>query len=140
MPSPSTLFVTDLDQLRLRVLMRRLQATPGNRDTGADLEELLDNAEVVPAAAIAGNVVTMNSSMLCEGGPIGEPGKVLTLVYPEQADAGGGRISILSPLGRALLGARAGETVSIETPGAGVQEVRVSEIRYQPEAEGDWAR
>ncbi|HWA13550.1 MAG TPA: GreA/GreB family elongation factor [Burkholderiales bacterium] len=137
--SSQTLFMTDLDQVRLRTLSRRLISAPGSsRDTGLDLDELLDNAQVVPASTIAGDVVTMNSSMLCEGGPFGPEGRALTLVYPERADAGSGRISILSPLGRALLGARAGDTVAVETPGDGVQQVRVREIRYQPEADGNW--
>jgi regulator of nucleoside diphosphate kinase len=136
----STLLMTDLDQLRLRALARTLLAQRGNRTPADELQDLLDNAEVVPAAAIAPDVVTINSTIVCRGGPLGDTDRTITLVYPERADAAEGRISILSPLGRALLGARAGQTVDVETPGDGLRRVTVLEVRYQPETEGEWNR
>ena len=133
-----TIFLTDLDQLRLRVLSRNLLAQGnGGRAPGEDLLDLLESAEVVPANAIAPDVVTMNSTIVCHGGPLGDDERTISLVYPDQADGSAGRISILSPLGRALIGARAGSSVEIETP-EGPRTVHVGLVTYQPEAEGQW--
>jgi len=134
-----TIFMTDLDQFRLRALARSLLAQRGgDRAPGEDLQDRLDEAAVVPADTIPADVVTMNSTIACQGGPLGERERTLTLVYPDRADSAAGRISVLSPLGRALLGARAGTDVEIETPAEGLRTVHVRRIDYQPEAAGDW--
>jgi regulator of nucleoside diphosphate kinase len=140
MSSHEPICMTDLDQLRLRTVLRTLLARPGgDRDCGEELRDLLDSARVVPANAIGADVVTMNSTIVCRGEPLGEADKALTLVYPDRADSAAGCISILSPLGRALIGARAGSAVDVEAPGGSVRRVSIRGIRYQPEAAGDWA-
>jgi hypothetical protein len=60
--------------------------------------------------------------------------RFVKLVYPSQAD-GVGRISVLSPLGAALLGASIGQDVEAEIPGAGPRRIRVRDIISQPEHE-----
>jgi regulator of nucleoside diphosphate kinase len=61
------------------------------------------------------------------------------LVYPEEADAAVGRISVLSPLGWSQLGLRAGEEAQFETPGdGGPRRIRVLQVSFQPEAAGQW--
>lgn len=140
MPSHEPIYMTDLDQLRLRTVLRALLARRGDdRDSGEELRDLLDSAQVVPANAIAADVVTMNSTIVCRGDPIGRGDRALTLVYPDRADSDAGCISILSPLGRALIGAQAGTAVDFEAPGGSVRSVCIRSIRYQPEAAGDWA-
>lgn len=132
----NTIYLTDIDQLRLRVLSRTLlERNNGSREPGEELLDLVENAEVVPARAIAPDVVTMNSSVVAEGDMLGKGEHTLTLVYPDRADGATRRISVLSPLGRALLGARAGQTLEIQTP-EGVHKLKLLRVVYQPEADG----
>lgn len=132
------IFLTDLDAIRLRSMARQLIGARGDaRNHGEELFELIDTAEVVPANAITPDVVTMNSTVVYDDAGEG-PVETLTLVYPERADVALGRVSVLSPLGLALIGIRAGERVSFETPGSGLRSVRVRKVVYQPEAAGDW--
>jgi regulator of nucleoside diphosphate kinase len=129
--------LTELDALRLRRIAHHLiNQGGGNRDKGEELVELIESAEVVPAEAIPPGIVTMNSRVLYDDSADG-PAEAITLVYPEEADVDKGRVSVLSPLGLALLGARNGEQVILETPGNGLREVRVQQVVYQPEAAGD---
>lgn len=138
MAASQQIFLTDLDAVRLRNVARRLQAQPGEaRNQAEELLDLVDNAAVVPADSIAPDVVTMNSKVDYDDAGEG-PVETLMLVYPEHADAARGRISVLSPLGRTLIGLRAGNSVAFETPGHGTRCVRVRKVRYQPEAAGDW--
>ena len=60
-----------------------------------------------------------------------------TLVYPEEADIDEGRLSVLAPLGTALLGSRNGQTIVVNAPG-GRRRLKVERILYQPEAAGDY--
>lgn len=132
------IFLTDLDAIRLRSIARQLIGRNGDaRNRGEELFELLESAEVVPANAITPDVVTMNSTVVYDDAKDGQM-ETLTLAYPETADATLGRVSVLSPLGLTLLGARAGESVSFDTPGDGVRTVRVRKVVYQPEAAGDF--
>jgi len=59
-----------------------------------------------------------------------------TLVYPKDVDPEQSRISVLSPVGRALLGARVGDVIRVLVPGHGEREFVVVELTYQPEANG----
>jgi len=61
---------------------------------------------------------------------------LLHLVFPSEADFKLGKISILAPIGTALIGYRAGDTVEWKVP-AGIRRLRIDEILYQPEAAGD---
>ena len=62
----------------------------------------------------------------------------LTLCYPPEADAGKGFISVLSPLGTALLGLRVGETAQWRGADGKPAEGVVRAIEFQPEANGDY--
>ena len=59
------------------------------------------------------------------------------LVFPSDADIDEGRLSVLAPLGTALLGARVGDLVEVNAP-AGVRRIKVEKVLYQPEAAGDF--
>jgi len=89
---------------------------------------IVARARVVPAARIPRNVVTMSSRVRCRDAH-GDDVE-LTLVYPW--DARDGRVSVLTPLGRALLGAASGDTIE-----ASGRTLRVAALLYQPEAAGD---
>lgn len=133
------LYLSQLDAIRLRTHARRLLVRRGGaHKEGERLLEQLDAATVVPSSAVAGDLVTMNSALVCEDPTTGRTRKV-TLVYPEEADATAGRISVLSPMGWSLLGLRAGEEARFETPGdAGPRRIRVLQVSFQPEAAGQW--
>lgn len=104
-----------------------------------DLEAELARAEVVEPKDIPSTVVTMNSTVKFK---IESTSKdfYLTLVYPEDVDAKSGTISILAPVGSALLGLSRGDQIEWPKPGGGVLQVRVEEVTYQPERSGEYLR
>lgn len=99
------------------------------------LEAELERAGVVAAREIQPTVITMNSRVACrsESGVTRE----VEIVYPRRADASAGRISVLAPLGRALLGASVGDRVTVGGRLKACGWV-VESLRYQPEAAGDF--
>ena len=82
------------------------------------------------------DVVTMNSTVDCIDDISGDTHPV-TLVYPRDADAAAGRVSVLAPVGSALLGLSVGQQIDWQAPGGRALRLRVVAIRYQPEAAGD---
>jgi regulator of nucleoside diphosphate kinase len=97
------------------------------------LQEKLAAASVLPAHRVPIDVVTMNSKVKFRDGAQGAP-RCVKLVYPTHAD-GAGRISVLSALGSALLGAAIGEQLEADIPGAGRRLISVQDIVSQPERE-----
>jgi regulator of nucleoside diphosphate kinase len=127
--------ITDLDMQRLQKLLDHpdlMQQKPYVQQ----LERELNSAVVVPSLKIAANTITMNSTARLIDCETGEE-MVLTLVYPHDADISAGRISILAPIGMAILGRKEGETVEWEVP-QGKRKLRVDRILYQPEVAGDY--
>jgi regulator of nucleoside diphosphate kinase len=128
--------LTDLDAARLeRSLIEQLRQSPEPPQGTAELEALLDAAAIVPSASIDPNIVTMNSTVVLEEQPTGRR-LTVTLVYPKDADPERSRVSVLSPVGRALIGARVGETIRVVLPDNVPRELHVLEMKYQPEANG----
>jgi regulator of nucleoside diphosphate kinase len=128
--------VTDQDWRRLTSLVT-IPLGPWTPQACAFLDGELARAEVVPARAVGPDVVTMNSRVCFE---VGDGGRrcTRTLVYPWDADPNAGRLSVLSPLGVALLGLSVGDVIPWALPDGSAVRVRVLEILYQPEAEGHW--
>jgi regulator of nucleoside diphosphate kinase len=100
------------------------------------LERELVRAKVVPRDEIPGDVVTMNSRVIFENETTRERREV-TLVYPSEADIDAGKISILVPVGTALLGLRVGQSIDWELPGGEKQRYRIVDVPFQPEAAGE---
>lgn len=100
------------------------------------LERELDRADIVESTEIPADTITMDSTALLIDIETGEE-MILTLVYPDHAHIPEGRISVLAPVGMAILGCRQGETVEWEVP-AGIRSLLVDSILYQPEAAGDY--
>lgn len=99
-----------------------------------DLRRELEVAEVVEPECIPGDVVTMNSTVrLRERGC--EDVETYTLVYPRDANIAAGQLSILAPIGTAILGYRAGDVVQWRVPHGSVRIV-IDEVVFQPEREG----
>jgi transcription elongation factor GreA len=90
------------------------------------LRERLDNAVVVDAAGGDGDVVAFGSTVEVVDEASGRPAEY-TLVGEAEADVGKGLLSAESPVGRALIGARAGDVVSVPTP-RGSRDLRVARL------------
>jgi regulator of nucleoside diphosphate kinase len=125
---PIHLTQDDMDRL-----LQLIEAYPGRRFDR--LESELLRANVVSRERIPKDVVTMNSRVVFENETTGERREV-TLVYPGQADIDAGKISILVPVGTALLGLRIGQSIDWEINGQ-KQRYRIVDVPYQPEAAGD---
>ncbi len=95
--------------------------------------KLYDSNGTAPVTVPA-DVITMNSQVRLRDSDADREA-VYTLVFPHQANAAEGRISVLAPLGAALFGARVGDSVAVTTPG-GARLLVVQELVYQPEAAG----
>jgi regulator of nucleoside diphosphate kinase len=125
--------VTELDARRLRGLLAR-QSEVSSRDQ-AHLEELkseLERARVVAFEETAPDVVTMRSQVSVRDLETDEQCDY-TLVFPLEADVSAKRISVLAPLGTALLGFSEGDTVEWEMPG-GMRRLRIERV-HQPIAD-----
>lgn len=132
-----TIHVTDYDIERLRKLLEGTQRwNQKDRAYLEHLEEELDRAVVVPSEKIPANVVTMNSQLRVKDMDSGKE-MALQLVFPSEADFERGKISILAPIGTALIGYRAGDIVEWQVP-SGARRLRIEEVTYQPEAAGDY--
>lgn len=128
--------LTELDVLRLESALMEILRTSSTEPQGAsELEALLDSAAIVPSDSIEPSVVTMNSTVVLEARPSGEQ-TTLTLVYPKDANTEHSRVSVLSPMGRALLGARVGDLVRVVVPACGERQFVVAALTFQPEASG----
>lgn len=140
----STIMVTDADNRRLSELIGVL-LSPGTPYRGQvqELATELARASIVPAANVPDDVVTMNSRVvareLANGDPAGGRTLPLTLVYrPKPGDAGdGGGVSVFSPLGIRLLGARVGDDLEWPLARGRRRHLRIERITYQPEAAGN---
>src|SRR5687768_16251085 len=137
MNSRPQIVLTSQDLDRLEALLESLPANafPGSADLRAELER----AEIVEPEQIPPTVVTMNSTVRFSIDSSGEE-FCLTLVYPKDVDATGDKISILAPVGSALLGLATGDEIDWPRPGGGRIKVRIKEIVYQPEREGKFYR
>jgi regulator of nucleoside diphosphate kinase len=122
-----------LTQNDLDRLLQLVEAQPGKQFE--KLEGELVRAKVVPRDKIPKDVVTMNSRVIFENETTGERREV-TLVYPGNADIDAGRISILVPVGTALLGLRVGQSIDWELPRGKKQRYRIVDVPFQPEAAG----
>lgn len=130
------IILTSQDLSRLDALLDSLPAAafPGRTELRAEL----DRADVVEPADVPPDVVTMNSKVRFAL----ESGEefCLTLVYPKDMDGSADRISILAPVGGALLGLSAGEYIEWPRPGGGMTKVHLVEVVYQPERAGELHR
>lgn len=117
-------------------LTRLLAALPPDHRVGGLLGRELDRAEVVEPVEVPADVVTMNSRVLIEEVGSGERHE-LTLVYPPAANFEAGRLSVLAPVGAALLGLRAGQAIDWPLPDGRIKRVCVVSVLWQPEAAGE---
>lgn len=101
-------------------VLRELHAT-------AALRRKLENAVIVQPELVPRDVVTLGSRFTCTDEQSGES-SIVTLARPLDAFRRPGRVSVLAPMGTAVLGASSGQTISV-----GEQRLRIGPVLYQPE-------
>lgn len=116
-------------------LHRLLESLANDFFGRAELEAELTNANVVDPKDVPPTVVTMNSTVRFTMASSGKEFE-LTLVYPKDSDASAKTISVLTPVGSALLGLSQGDEIEWPSPAGGLIKVRVKEVVYQPERAG----
>jgi regulator of nucleoside diphosphate kinase len=121
--------LTELDFTRLNKL-RGGQLPP-------ELVDTLDAPDLVPSREVPADVVTMYSQLMLEDLASGKRQK-LTLCYPADAEPHLGFISVLSPVGAALIGQRVGAVARWRTPNGEACAAHILELLFQPEASGDY--
>lgn len=132
-----TIYVTEQDMKRLRALIdetRRLDRR--GSEHLESLEAELSRGKLVAPADVLPDVVTIHSTVRLVDLDTSEE-LVYTLVFPNEADITQLRISILAPIGTAILGHRVGDAFTWKVPD-GLRRLQVQEILYQPEAAGDY--
>ena len=131
--------MTDSPRIVLsRFDFEQLESILRNYGARPDLDALrdeLDRADVVEPDAVPENVVTMNSTVRFLDEVSGRESEI-TLVYPAFADIDANRVSVLVPVGSALLGLRVGDSIVWPMPNSRTRSLKVVAIRYQPEAAG----
>ena len=118
-----SIVVTNRDLALLRLLRDR-----------AHLESELERADIVDAREVPPDVVTMNSRVVFEDTTTGARSEI-TIVFPQDANLERGRISVLAPVGTALLGLAEGDSIVWPFPDGSSRCLRVVQVTFQPEAD-----
>ncbi len=122
--SSKPIHITEFDLKRLRKLLFDAQSTDYRKSEYLEkLQMEINRGEIVSPKDIPSDVVTMNSTVCIEDLDTEEE-EIYTLVFPENADLSQGKISILAPIGTAMLGYEVGDTFEWEVP-AGKRRLRV---------------
>jgi len=130
------IFITDYDLRRLRALINGLKFSKKDEKYIKELEKELNRANVVKSTEIPPDIITMNSKARLKDLNTQEE-MIFALVFPDDANISEKKISILAPIGTALIGYRVGDVIQWNVP-AGLRKLKVEEILYQPEAIGDY--
>lgn len=133
------IYITEFDKRRLEELVAVAEEFGGHARNDLDaLIRELDRAQVVPSKDVPPDVVTMNSKVTVRDLKTGEI-MTLVLVFPGEAAIEAGKISVLAPVGTAMLGYGKGDVIEWPVP-SGIRRLRIEDILYQPEAAGDYHR
>lgn len=127
------LLVSAHDFERLDQLISSMEG-PGQPGAAA-LRGELARAQVVEPQEMPAEVVTMNSRARLLNESTGKT-RELTLVYPRDADVAAGRVSVLAPVGSALLGLKKGQSIDWPMPNGQKERLKVLDVLFQPEAAG----
>ncbi len=127
--------ITESDYARLqRLIESSRRFKPRDVQHLDALEQELERATIARAEEVPDDVVTMNSRVRVEDLDSGHV-YAYQIVFPKDADLAKNRISVLAPIGTALLGYGVGTTVEWQVP-SGMRRLRILEVEYQPEAAG----
>ncbi len=125
--------ISRVDHSRLRLLLNGPLAFTAEPSLRRSLQAELLRAEIVDAEDVTPDIVTMDSSVLLRDLD-DDSLEMYTLVYPNRADTANGRLSILSPIGTAILGYRIGDEIEWHTP-EGLRRFRIEGLTLVPERE-----
>jgi regulator of nucleoside diphosphate kinase len=131
------IFITEKDKERLqKIINEAKEFHSGSEIYLKNLEQELNRAKLIASEKIPHNVVTMNSKVVLKDLDTGEK-MVYTLVYPTEANLTENKISVLAPVGTAIIGLREKDAIDWKIPD-GLVRLEVEKILYQPEAAGDF--
>ncbi|MGY4830786.1 GreA/GreB family elongation factor [Sphaerotilaceae bacterium SBD11-9] len=130
--------LTELDHVRLLNLLRRDAHGDGPSAPQQAMADMLEACTIVASRAVAPDIVTMYSQVLLQDSETHQR-NTLTLCYPADAEPAMGFVSVLSPVGSALLGLRVGGMARWPTPAGSHKEAEIVAILFQPESSGDYA-
>lgn len=138
MGKQTNIYITKPDYERLTKLIEIARDREGdaNREYLDRLEEELDRAEVVQQQDVPADVITMRSTVRVKDLDTSEE-IIYRLVFPIEANYDQGKISVLAPIGTAMLGYRRGDVIEWQVP-SGVRRLSVEEVLYQPESKGEY--
>lgn len=129
-----TIYLTDKDYQRLHQVVQVQRKSSGPLVVEA-LSRELKRAQVVPSQQIPPDVITMNSLVRLKDLK-SDLTMDLAIVYPKDANMNTKKVSVLAPVGTAVLGCKVGDRVKCAM-GKGTATYMIEEILYQPEAAGD---
>ena len=137
MDKEANIYITKVDRERLTKLIELTREREGdvNREYLNRLEEELERAEVVAPEDIPPDVITMRSTVRLKDMDTNEE-MIYWLAFPAEANYDEGKISVLAPVGTAMLGYRRGDVIEWKVP-SGVRRLKVEKVLYQPESKGD---
>lgn len=128
------LTITEKDYLRISRLIEKL--TPNN-DELENLQVELDRANLIQDSEVPPDLVTMNSKVRFIN-LSNQKEQIVELVYPDYADLDSRKISVTASLGSALIGLTVGQEINWQFPDKVTRRLKILEVIYQPEANGDW--
>ncbi len=130
---PPSITVSSRDLARLEALID--SPALSRHPAAVALSQELERAQVLPPEQIPAGIVTMHSRVDCVD-ELHDEKHSLTLVYPHEADFDKGHVSVLAPVGSALLGLSVGQSIDWVAPGGRQLRLRVTAVHNQPEATG----
>lgn len=131
------IIINEFDAERIDRLLE--QPAYANSPVANALNDELDRAQMCAPEAMPHDVVSMNSQVRFRDLTTGEE-RVRTLVFPANMTDSSSQLSVMAPVGAALLGLRTGSTIHWELPGGASTHLEVLELLYQPEAAGEFNR
>lgn len=135
MQKTQTIYITEYDFERLHEMLRTARHSGFTQDCVEKLKEEIERARIVSSEKIPSDLVTMNSRIVLEDEQTYQE-FTFQVVFPSDSDVDAGKISILAPVGRAILGYKVGDTVEWKAP-RGMRRLKITKMLYQPESEGD---
>lgn len=130
------IYLTRYDAQRLDAMLEQASDAVRDRADVAQLEEELARANVVAAKEVPANVVTMNSKVALRDEKTGDVQEYM-LVFPQDANLEQGKLSVMTPIGTALIGYAEGDVIEWPVP-SGMRRLVIEKVLYQPEAAGDF--
>ena len=131
------IYVTRQDHQRLHELVVLQRGNNGNSKYASQLGMELKRAQQVKPEDILDCVVTMNSRVRLREMKSKKVFEI-TLVYPQDVNINQRKVSILAPVGIAILGSKEGDVVELPVPTGSTLSYVIEKVLYQPEAAGDF--